>query len=691
MGVEENGETSTPSVGVILPPPEVRNIVDRTAMFVAKNGAEFAERIRKEKEGEPKFQFLMPTSPYHAYYLHKVDDFRKGATLDLSAKDKDTSFSVASLKEEVPEIELHGPPPEPQFLFEAPTLYQQDVDLVRLTAQFVARNGRDFLTRLIQQEANNYQFDFLKPHHVLFTFFQKMVEQYSKVYMVPADLKARLEADAADSFQILDRVTYAVEWQRQMNRIREQEQSDLDAERTAYAQIDWNEFVVVQTIDFTPADTDLPGPITINQLAQRLLDMDRIDRPEIPAAPVAHHEAADVEMEVDEPAPKPVAPAPRQLAPPAPTVDIKIRKDYDPKAGHRGGASEPMQVSPLTGELIPVSKMAEHMRIGLLDPKWKEQKDRYEAELSKTRNAPQQMAVSAMANLKEMAAHRGDVFGMERSQGGRGGEEQQMSSAARLAALAGGPAPVPRPAPVPQPTHTYVPAPQPPAPQPMFPPAFMPPAPVAAPAPVHVPAPIAAPTPVAPAPVAPAPAAPMPAAPSIGRPAMLPTPGPAMPPAPQRAPLLANAAPRPMGMMPPAMAAPMAAPPVTPSFTINAAPVLSEPPSKRPKAESFVERLEPEAQFLATHHGGTVVTVYIGEADPKFNLVQGQQLQFSVNFTDKIGDLKQKLQDQCGMPINKQKIMIDDVVLTNTNSIAFYNITPGTMLFLGAKTRGGRK
>lgn len=33
-------------------------------------------------------------------------------------------------------------------------------------------------------------------------------------------------------------------------------------------------------------------------------------------------------------------------------------------------------VSPITGEKIPASKMQEHMRIGLLDPRWLEQRDR---------------------------------------------------------------------------------------------------------------------------------------------------------------------------------------------------------------------------------------------------------------------------------------------------------------------------
>lgn len=39
-------------------------------------------------------------------------------------------------------------------------------------------------------------------------------------------------------------------------------------------------------------------------------------------------------------------------------------------------ASDEYLVSPITGEKIPASKMQEHMRIGLLDPRWLEQRDR---------------------------------------------------------------------------------------------------------------------------------------------------------------------------------------------------------------------------------------------------------------------------------------------------------------------------
>lgn len=59
-------------VGIIYPPPEIRNIVDKTASFVARNGFEFEARIKANEAGNAKFNFLNPTDPYHAYYQSKV-------------------------------------------------------------------------------------------------------------------------------------------------------------------------------------------------------------------------------------------------------------------------------------------------------------------------------------------------------------------------------------------------------------------------------------------------------------------------------------------------------------------------------------------------------------------------------------------------------------------------------------------
>ena len=62
-------------------------------------------------------------------------------------------------------------------------LYFTHRDIVKLTAQFVARNGAQFLDKLMVREQRNYQFDFLRKQHPLFNYFTKLVEQYSKILM----------------------------------------------------------------------------------------------------------------------------------------------------------------------------------------------------------------------------------------------------------------------------------------------------------------------------------------------------------------------------------------------------------------------------------------------------------------------------------------------------------------------------
>jgi hypothetical protein len=65
--------------GVIRPPPEIRAVADRTALYVAKNGRAFEARILKsEKAKTPKFAFLQPTSPFHAYYEDRIQFYEAG-------------------------------------------------------------------------------------------------------------------------------------------------------------------------------------------------------------------------------------------------------------------------------------------------------------------------------------------------------------------------------------------------------------------------------------------------------------------------------------------------------------------------------------------------------------------------------------------------------------------------------------
>ena len=64
--------------------------------------------------------------------------------------------------------------------------------------------------------------------------------------------------------------------------------------------------------------------------------------------------------------------------------------------------------SPITGELIEIAQMAEHMRISLIDPKWRVQRDAMLAKLRETTKASDD---EIGRNLMGLARHRPDVFG----------------------------------------------------------------------------------------------------------------------------------------------------------------------------------------------------------------------------------------------------------------------------------------
>ena len=71
--LQEAAPSSGEVTGVIRPPPDIRAIVDKTALFVARNGKQFEARIQASAEGQSqKFAFMRPNDPYNAYYEFKI-------------------------------------------------------------------------------------------------------------------------------------------------------------------------------------------------------------------------------------------------------------------------------------------------------------------------------------------------------------------------------------------------------------------------------------------------------------------------------------------------------------------------------------------------------------------------------------------------------------------------------------------
>eukprot|EP00051_Salpingoeca_urceolata_P010925 m.134236 g.134236 ORF g.134236 m.134236 type:complete len:661 (+) comp16912_c1_seq2:332-2314(+) len=457
---EENAENGAPKaaagVGIIYPPPEVRNIVDKTAQFVAKNGWEFAEKVAAQKEGDAKFKFLNPASPFYAYFSHKVEQFRDG-TAEASA---DLTVDMDDVEESAKKNTRHLEPlPEPEFTLDPPTIQAQDLDIVKLTAQFVAVNGRRFLTELSRKEDRNYQFDFLKPHHGMFHTFTTLVEQYSKILRPKKPLLDKLKDLSLDPHKLLPTVKKGADYQKHAEDERLKRVAAADAEREEIMSINWHDFVIVETLEFTGEDTNLPFPVpNPAALGARLIEAEKFER-QAKLQPSGQDNTTDMDMDMDmdveedkpaPPAEKPAAPAAPVVAP-APKV-VKIRQ-YDPKAAKEAKQQAPSGdhwvTSPLTGERILASKVSEHLRISLLDPRWREQKERMEAEKQKTIEQWAQGAVAVESNLKDIAARRTDIFGhgdIETEIGRKVGEREKARAEKDQADAAEAAAPMPAPA-----------------------------------------------------------------------------------------------------------------------------------------------------------------------------------------------------------------------------------------------------
>eukprot|EP00656_Telonema_subtile_P043013 TRINITY_DN4924_c0_g1_i3.p1 TRINITY_DN4924_c0_g1~~TRINITY_DN4924_c0_g1_i3.p1 ORF type:complete len:700 (+),score=145.02 TRINITY_DN4924_c0_g1_i3:189-2288(+) len=683
--------------GIIYPPSEIRNIVDKTATFVARNGPEFENRILTNEGQNQQFAFLTESNPYHAYYKQKVasmkDQMEKSVVLHGSAvrdevkapevmQKKATTVAkeaMAAKKKAVPK----DPPPPDEFVVEHPRhVSSLELDMVRLTAQFVA-NGRQFLTGLQNRESRNPQFDFLKPSHHLFTYFTVMVDQYTKTVHPKPSLIEKLKKLAVDETAALASATRKLEWKQYQDGINQKKEDKDEQERNIMNSIDWHDFVVVETIEFGINEEVEPTPL----------------QAEVPTMP-----------------PFPPHTGLSDLPPPPPQAAMKIRKDWQPNMKK---TADTTFKDPLTNQVVH-GDINEHMRIQMLDPRWREQK-RVEEEKRKETNYTSNEQVAQ--SLTQFSTQRTDIFGHgnevpEQDATEKMTLEEQIN---RIRGTKENDAQffAPRQAPPPQ----AKPPPMASAPPPRAAPPVAPPPGLAPSAPPGL-APRGAPPPGPPpglggarAPMPPGPPRPPTGAPPMGMPppglgappAGMPPPGlgaPPMPPPGLGAPPMGMPPPGlgapPMGMPPPGLGAPpmgmrapqppMGAPPMgmpgMPPMGMQR-PGAQEPDPKRQRTDGH---LLSEGEFASYHPGESTIQVVIPMQQHETWTLNGQTVSISLSVMSTIKDFKDKLGDALGgMPARNQKIKHRAAFLKDNLTLAHYNLGPGSTLELGVQQRGGRK
>ncbi|KAH0606311.1 uncharacterized protein H6S33_003972 [Morchella sextelata] len=454
-------QINRPPEGVVLPPKDLRAIVEKTAGYVARNGQVFEQRIREKEKHNPKFSFLNTADSYYQFYIWRLEEIRAGRGTALAAG---RAGGAESKPEPVEPEKPQGPAEPPEFKFSArmPNISAQDLDILRLTALFVARHGRSFLTTLSQREARNFQFDFLRPNHSFYQYFSRLVDQYTELLTPSGGVSVEeLEKNVKDKFHILDRARGRAEWTKFQEKEREKKEEEEDQERLTYAQIDWHDFVVVETVVFTDADdqTDLPPPTSLSDLQHASLEQKalmslhpsalRIEEamptsdPEPIETPYQQHqrqqrqvaeEEDGMEMEMegsdDEDRERQREQDRKRQAQEAAKQGLgqgqmKIRSDYVPRALAKRQLGQ-LGICPNCGQNIPLDEMEDHMRIELLDPRWKEQRARADAKQLTTNISTN----DTVLNLKRLASQRDDLFD---STGGHNISAEELERRKRVA------------------------------------------------------------------------------------------------------------------------------------------------------------------------------------------------------------------------------------------------------------------
>ncbi|KAH7849343.1 hypothetical protein Vadar_016583 [Vaccinium darrowii] len=708
--------THARKIGIINPPPGIRNIVDTTSQFVAKNGPEFEKMIiASHAASNAKFNFLNASHPYNAYYQHRLSEFPAQNQNQPSSDPADPAFPE-SIRSSAPVTDgdetimkplvrkILDPPEAEQYTVKLPEgITREELDIIKLTAQFVAQNGNSFLTGLT---SNNPQFLFLKPTHSMFMFFTSLADAYSKVLMPPKGLTEKLKKSVTDMTTVLERCLHRLEWERSHEQARQKVEDEIEQERLQMARIDWLDYVVVETIDFADDEEELlPAPMTIEEVIRRSKVSDMAEEEEDIVEP-----GKVVEMEIDEEEVKLVEKGTRAAEEEKNEMKTAPLEEQEQSMRIVKNWKRPLRisperdstknvVSPITGEVIPISEMSEHMRISLIDPKYKEQKERMFAKIRETTLA-QDDEISK--NIMGLALRRPDIFGTTEeevsnavkaeiekknpeqviwdghigrtatqamSQNPIGEDQNDPANRAPPPLRPGLPSirPIPPPVGLASNLPRVPPRPRPP-PVNMMPSVRPPPPPPMQLIPGQQQFLVNRPPP-------------MPPSISVNPPRIPVSP----PPVSQFTPMSAPRPYVPLPVLQPGMH--MVPPPPLPRGMPPPLPE-EEPEPKRQRLDDSV--LIPEDQFLAQHPGPVCVTVSVPNVD-EGNL-KGQILEITVqSLHETVGSLKVKIAGEIQFPSNKQKLSGKVGFLKDNLSLAYYNVAGGETLALSLRERGGRK
>ncbi|ODV94856.1 hypothetical protein PACTADRAFT_76458 [Pachysolen tannophilus NRRL Y-2460] len=412
---------------IILPPGEIREIIDKTASYVFRNGPSFEIRVREKEFNNKKFSFLMQTDAYFSYYQWKLNQYKEGKVDNQKISEKVDGNNVVAADSNVVDSKDVIPEPDAlEFCCDLLPMSSLDLDVIKMTAFFIAKNGSSFIDQVLRKTSDEAsQFEFLNANHSFRKIFDSYVLQYEKILKPSEKLINKIEEGLKNPYNVLERAFQRAEYEVKNEVEKAAKEEQIAKKELEFASIDWQDFTIVETIEFDEADkvSELPLPLSLADLQYRSLAQKKANSLLEEAPPDFEENAeniietipptqiekdknitinsthtnnnGDIKEETQETSTPVTAAnsisAPQKIARPVPrSMNIRTpgssrrMRGTDNATSEATNAQEKMIRCPLTHKLIPESKFEQHIQIVLRDPRYKEEKSRFENKMRTT-------------------------------------------------------------------------------------------------------------------------------------------------------------------------------------------------------------------------------------------------------------------------------------------------------------------
>jgi len=363
---------------------------------------------------------------------------------EKTEEDKTTTTSNHDESKYDPKEELVPPTQTYTTIVPPKNLSQAQLEIIKLTAQFVALNGKggSFLRELTVREWESPMWGFLQPRHGHYAYFTQLVDLYRRLLqeavtvheheikqkdkqkqqekndgtsegralssllelsslkkMVGIDSVSEeqdaisqqiklIEETAGDVSKCLEHAAFQAEYHRyhEEKRRLELENKEGNGRIGGAARVDWHDFVIVETIEFAVDEV-------VEMLPPPPPPAAKVEEPVVPTKRAA--EAMDESSDEEDDGEK------------IQVVDDYVSKVVSSQAKFASEARTHV-IDPITKKSIPIADMTEHMRIQLMDPKWAAEKAKF---MDKQKESNLVGGDAIARNMNAFAKARTDLFG----------------------------------------------------------------------------------------------------------------------------------------------------------------------------------------------------------------------------------------------------------------------------------------